>query len=76
MASLEEIKIPKDFGYENVPGLSSEVKQKLASNRPVTLGHASRISGITPAAVGILSVYLKRSNQSLGEHGDQVRVAS
>ncbi|OUT78043.1 MAG: tRNA uridine-5-carboxymethylaminomethyl(34) synthesis enzyme MnmG [Betaproteobacteria bacterium TMED22] len=76
MASLEGIKIPKDFDYENVPGLSSEVKQKLTSNRPVTLGHASRISGITPAAVGILSVYLKRSNQSLGEHGDQVRVAS
>ena len=56
---LEEIRIPEDFPYE-LDGLSLEVREKLATIKPDTLGQASRISGITPAAVSVLMVYLKR----------------
>jgi tRNA uridine 5-carboxymethylaminomethyl modification enzyme len=50
--------IPRDFGYELVPGLSNEVRHKLIRVRPETLGQAARIPGVTPAAVAILDVYL------------------
>jgi tRNA uridine 5-carboxymethylaminomethyl modification enzyme len=50
--------IPRDFGYELVPGLSNEVRHKLTRVRPETLGQAARIPGVTPAAVAILDVYL------------------
>jgi len=53
--------IPSDFRYEGLPGLSREIVQKLASLRPATIGHASRIPGITPAAISLLLVYLKRA---------------
>ena len=56
----EETKIPGNFDYNMVKGLSSEVLQKLNKYRPTTLGQASRISGVTPAAISILLVYLKR----------------
>jgi tRNA uridine 5-carboxymethylaminomethyl modification enzyme len=75
MVSLEGIKIPEGIDYAVIPGLSAEAKQKLTTTRPTTLGHASRISGITPAAVGILAVYIKRLNQSSNECGEQSRVA-
>ena len=55
----EEIKIPDHFDYNLVKGLSNEVLQKLSKHRPATLGQASRISGITPAAISILLVYLR-----------------
>jgi tRNA uridine 5-carboxymethylaminomethyl modification enzyme len=57
---MEKIKIPFDFDYRKIPGLSREVQEKLTAIRPVSLGQASRISGITPAALSILMVYLKR----------------
>lgn len=57
---LEKKRLPADFDYDAVPGLSNEVRQKLKDVRPVSLGQAARISGITPAAVAILLVYLKR----------------
>jgi len=57
---LERITIPADFPYDQVPGLSREIGQKLSAIRPLSLGQASRISGITPAALSILIVYLKR----------------
>jgi tRNA uridine 5-carboxymethylaminomethyl modification enzyme len=57
---LEGTKIPEAFDYRSIPGLSNEVKEKLSTVRPVSLGQASRISGITPAAVAIVHVYLKR----------------
>jgi len=60
---IEHLKIPNDFLYENIPGLSKEVVQKLSRIRPVSLGQASRISGITPAAISVLMVYL-RQNES------------
>jgi tRNA uridine 5-carboxymethylaminomethyl modification enzyme len=59
-SKLENIKIPTDFQYEGISGLSCEVVQKLEEIRPTTLGQASRISGITPAAVSIVMLMLKR----------------
>jgi len=57
--NLEKIKIRPDIDYNNIPGLSLEIKEKLSTFKPLTLGQASRISGITPAAISILIVYLK-----------------
>jgi len=56
----EEARLPDDFDYSQVGGLSKEVQQKLAQHRPQTIGQASRIQGITPAAISMLLVYLKR----------------
>lgn len=50
--------IPEEFGFEDVPGLSREIREKLERVRPSTLGQAARIPGVTPAAVAILDVYL------------------
>ncbi|MBU6190640.1 MAG: tRNA uridine-5-carboxymethylaminomethyl(34) synthesis enzyme MnmG [Betaproteobacteria bacterium] len=55
-----EAELPDDFDYRSVRGLSNEVVAKLSTYRPRTLGQASRISGVTPAAVSLLLVYLKR----------------
>ena len=57
---LEGLSIPGDFSYEGIPGLSREIVQKLSNVRPGSLGQASRISGITPAAISVLMVYLKK----------------
>ncbi len=57
---LEDIKIPEEFNFSIIPGLSTEVKEKLNKFKPLTLGQASRISGITPSAITILDVYIKR----------------
>jgi tRNA uridine 5-carboxymethylaminomethyl modification enzyme len=57
----ETTQIPASFNYENVKGLSAEVKQKLIRTRPTSIGEASRISGVTPAAISILLVYLRRA---------------
>jgi tRNA uridine 5-carboxymethylaminomethyl modification enzyme len=59
-AALEGTAIPGAIDYAAVPSLSSEARQKLASVRPLTLGQAARIPGITPAAVGALSVWVRR----------------
>jgi len=56
----EETAIPTGFDYANVHGLSAEVLQKLARSRPQTIGQAMRISGVTPAAISLLLVHLKR----------------
>lgn len=58
---LEDKTLPKDFDYSAVSGLSAEVVQKLSDHRPSTIGQASRIAGITPAAISLLLVYLKRA---------------
>jgi tRNA uridine 5-carboxymethylaminomethyl modification enzyme len=57
-------RIPSDFSYTDIPGLSREVCEKLARVKPDTLGQAGRIPGVTPAAVAVLDVYLtvSRSN--------------
>src|SRR5258708_2544307 len=54
----EDRRIPQEFEFAGIPGLSTEVKQKLQRVRPITLGQASRIPGVTPAAVAVLDVYL------------------
>lgn len=59
--NLEEMEIPDGFDYGMVRGLSTEVRQKLAQHRPETLGQAGRISGVTPAAISLLAVHLKRN---------------
>jgi tRNA uridine 5-carboxymethylaminomethyl modification enzyme len=58
--SMERVRIPEDMRYDTTPGLSNEIKEKLARIRPMTLGQATRISGVTPAAISILMVQLKR----------------
>jgi tRNA uridine 5-carboxymethylaminomethyl modification enzyme len=60
-AHFENLKLPPDFDFMQVPALSIEVRQKLNSHRPETLGLASRISGVTPAAISLLLVHLKKS---------------
>ena len=64
MTSLENMVIPENFDYNSLSGLSTEVKQKLSKIKPETLGKASRISAIPPAAISILSIYLKRQEHS------------
>lgn len=59
----EETRIPANFDYSQVKGLSAEVIQKLSNNQPTTIGQASRISGITPAAISLLLVYVRRSSR-------------
>lgn len=54
----ENRQIPEEFNYEGIPGLSKEIQQKLGRVRPVTLGQARRIPGVTPAAIAIVDVYL------------------
>jgi tRNA uridine 5-carboxymethylaminomethyl modification enzyme len=56
----ESMSLPPDLDYTDVRGLSFEVKQKLTQARPQTLGQASRVQGVTPAAISLLLVYLKR----------------
>ena len=56
----EEAKLPEDLDYHNVHGLSVEVRQKLVAHRPGTLGQAARMPGITPAAISLLLIHLKR----------------
>lgn len=57
---IEKIKIPTDLDYDDVNGLSFEVREKLKRFQPLNLGQANRISGVTPAAITILMVYLQK----------------
>lgn len=56
----ETLKIPTNLDYSEIVGLSSEVRQKLGAARPATVGHASRMPGMTPAAISLLLVHLKK----------------
>ena len=60
-ADYENLAIPADLDYAQVHGLSNEVRQRLARQRPETIGQASRLQGITPAAISLLLIHLKRS---------------
>lgn len=64
--NLESKQIPTNFDYSTVPSLRMEARQKLSKIRPETIGQASRISGVSPADVSILSVWLKRAANSNG----------
>lgn len=57
---MEEVSLPEDLDYKSLSGLSNEVVEKLSKVRPRSLGQASRISGITPAAISILQIHLKK----------------
>ena len=56
----ENTKLPADFNYQQMQGLSNELKQKLLEAKPENIGRASRIPGITPAAISLLLIYLKK----------------
>lgn len=60
---LEEISIPAGFDYSSLPSLKTEIREKLSRQLPIDLGQASRIPGVTPAAISILMVYLKKLSQ-------------
>jgi tRNA uridine 5-carboxymethylaminomethyl modification enzyme len=64
---LEDKKIPGAFDFSTVPGLRLEARQKLVKIRPATIGQAARISGVSPADVGILMVCLKRFGEAVNE---------
>jgi len=57
---LENLRIPEDMDFQSIVGLSTEVREKLSQLRPISIGQASRISGVTPAAISILIVNLKK----------------
>jgi tRNA uridine 5-carboxymethylaminomethyl modification enzyme len=59
----EDLRLPPDLDYGAVRGFSTEVRQKLAFHRPETVGQAARISGVTPAAISLLLVHLKRNDE-------------
>ncbi len=64
MRHLENIKLPPDLDYSKIAGLTKEVQQKLSKAKPITLGHAARLEGITPAAITAIMVHLQKNRQS------------
>ncbi len=72
----ETLAIPADFDYSQVRGLSVEVRQRLAQLRPETVGRAARVSGVTPAAISLLLVYLKRRRGTSPPDGSDGRRAA
>ena len=67
-AQYEHLPLPADLDYDAVKALSFEVRQKLAKHRPQTLGQASRVSGVTPAAISLLLVHLKKRRLRAAAH--------
>ncbi|MGQ4810290.1 tRNA uridine 5-carboxymethylaminomethyl modification enzyme MnmG [Candidatus Entotheonellaceae bacterium PAL068K] len=65
---MEEMPLPSDADYRRIPGLSHEIRDKLVHIRPTSLGQASRISGVTPAAVAILMVYFQKHRAQRHQH--------
>ncbi|MDA9901178.1 hypothetical protein N9D99_01540, partial [Gammaproteobacteria bacterium] len=62
--SQENTQLPSDLDYSSMNGLSNELKQKLSQNKPRNVGRAARIPGMTPAAISLLLVYVKKHGQS------------
>ena len=71
----EGFSIPADFDYSAVKSLSFEVRQRLAQQRPTTVGQAARISGVTPAAISLLLVHLKKRQRESAPEDDGQRAA-
>jgi tRNA uridine 5-carboxymethylaminomethyl modification enzyme len=63
-SQFEDLQLPEDMDYASVRALSFEARQKLSQHRPQTLGQASRLSGITPAAISLLLVHLKKGRKA------------
>ena len=62
---IDKIKIPNSIDYKNIGGLSKEIREKLQKHRPLTLGQASRISGVTPAAISLLMIWVKKTGREM-----------
>ncbi|HEX6017670.1 MAG TPA: tRNA uridine-5-carboxymethylaminomethyl(34) synthesis enzyme MnmG [Burkholderiaceae bacterium] len=76
-AAYEGLRLPPGFDYSKVTALSFEVRQKLNQQRPTTLGEASRISGVTPAAISLLLIHLRRGRlRALDEDGGEIPTAA
>ncbi len=69
LRKMEKKKIPADIDYQQIHGLATEAKQKLSQIRPISIGQASRISGVTPADISILLVYLEHYNKVVAARG-------
>lgn len=69
LKKMEKKKLPEDLAYDEVRGLAIEAKQKLTTIRPLSIGQASRISGVTPADISILLVYLEQYNRVAAARG-------
>ena len=63
LGKIEKIRIPPDIDYGKIHSLSSEIKEKLSKIKPLNLGQAARISGVTPAAVSILMIYIEKTRR-------------
>ncbi len=64
LGKIERIRVPENIDYKKIHGLSSEIKEKLSKINPLNLGQAARISGVTPAAISILMVYIDTKRRS------------
>lgn len=65
---MESMRLPEDLNYSELSGLSNEVVEKLTAVRPLSLGQASRISGVTPAAISVLQVHLRKKGNRLKDN--------
>jgi tRNA uridine 5-carboxymethylaminomethyl modification enzyme len=71
----EQKPIPREFSYRAVPGLSTEVVQRLTQVRPETIGQATRVPGVTPAAIAVLSTYVSRFSQSRASEDPPIEIS-
>jgi tRNA uridine 5-carboxymethylaminomethyl modification enzyme len=71
----EHRRIPREFRYGIVPGLSTEVVQRLSQVRPETIGQATRVPGVTPAAIAVLSTYVARYSQALASEDPPIEIS-
>ena len=69
--NLENTRLPADLDYLGINGLTTEVREKLNKFRPDTLGQASRIPGVTPAAISVVSIALKANGWQTGKGAEQ-----
>ena len=66
MKELENVKIPDEMDYDKVINIASEARDKLKKIRPISLGQATRISGVNPSDIAMLSIYLKKEKKNHG----------
>ena len=66
LRASEDTRLPDDIEYSSISGLSKEIQGKLGQTRPETLGQASRIPGVTPAAISLLLIHLKKRGAGRG----------